>query len=150
MSHAAGLASKPLFRVALLFSCLLLACGGRELPREASGGDSASSAAPAPADSLVATAPGGVQIWFTLARVGQGEDGSRCIDRTLEIRRGGARVPVPLLYTASAPELVNDSTVRARLSFRCRPRDAYLVDLRSGRRIRERHRRPASVRRSRR
>jgi hypothetical protein len=91
-----------------------------------------------------------VQVWFTLARVGQAEDGSRCIDRTLEIRRNGARVPVPLLYTASAPELVNDSTIRARLSFRCKPGDAYLVDLRSGRPTRERHRRRALTRRSRR
>jgi hypothetical protein len=150
MNHAAGFAPKSLFQIVLLLTSLLLACGGGEVPRDASGGDSATSAPPAPADSLVATAPGGVQIWFTLARVGQGEDGSGCIDRTLEIRRGGARVPVPLLYTASAPELVNDSTIRARLSFRCKPGDAYLVDLRSGRPIRERHRRRASVRRSRR
>ncbi len=137
MSRATGLLPRSLFQVAPLF-IVLLACGGRDVSRKASGGDSATAVPTAPADSLVATAPGGVQIWFTLARVGQGEDGSRCIDRTLEIRRGGARVPVPLLYTASAPELVNDSTIRARLSFRCKPGDAYLVDLRSGRPIRER------------
>ena len=117
---------------------LLLACSGREVPRETSTADSATPAPPQPADSLVATAPGGVQIWFTLARLGEGEDGSRCVDRTLEIRRNGARVPVPLLYTAAAPELVNDSTIRARLSFRCKPGDAYLVDLRNGRPTRER------------
>jgi hypothetical protein len=120
-------------------TAVLLACGGREASRASSAGDSASSApATKPADSLVATAPGGVQIWFTLAREGQGEDGSQCIDRTLEIRRDGKRVPVPLLYTATAPEVVNDSTIRARLSFRCKPGDAYLVDLRSGRPTRER------------
>ncbi len=48
----------------------------------------------------------------------------------MEIRRGSTSVPVPLLYTGTAPELVNDSTLRARLSDQCVPGDAYLVDLR--------------------
>jgi len=94
--------------------------------------------APAPPDSLVATAPGGVEIWFTLSRQAKAADGAPCIDRTIEIRRGGTRIPVPLLYTGAVPELVNDSTIRARLSNLCVPGDAYLVDLRSGRPVRER------------
>ena len=101
-------------------------------------GAAAEARAPAPADSLVATAPGGVEVWFTLAREGVAADGTRCIDRAIEIRRGGSRVQVPLLYTGTAPELVNDSTMRARLSNQCVPGDAYLVDLRSGRPVRER------------
>jgi hypothetical protein len=111
-------------------------CGGRE---ERPPAESAETAQPAaPADSLVATAPGGVQIWFTLAREGKAADGTTCTDRTLEIRQGGRRVPVPLLYTGSAPEIVNDTTMRARLSDRCARGDAYLVDLRTGRPMRER------------
>jgi hypothetical protein len=94
--------------------------------------------APAPADSLVLTAPGGVEVWFTLSREGKAADDTRCTDRTMEIRRGDTRVQVPLLYTGAAPELVNDSTIRARLSNQCVPGDAYLVDLRSGRPVRER------------
>ena len=101
-------------------------------------GAAAEDRAPAPADSLVATAPGGVEVWFTLAREGEAADGTRCIDRAIEIRRGANRVQVPLLYTGTAPELVNDSTMRARLSNQCVPGDAYLVDLRSGRPVRER------------
>jgi hypothetical protein len=93
---------------------------------------------PTPADSLVLTAPGGTEVWFTLSREGKAADGTRCTDRTMEIRRGGTRVQVPLLYTGAAPELVNDSTIRARLSNQCVPGDAYLVDLRSGRPVRER------------
>lgn len=93
-------------------------------------------AAPA-ADSLVATAPGGAEIWFTLARTDSG-DGGPCVDRGIEIRRGGTRLPVPLLYTGTVPELVDDTTIRARLSTHCRPGDAYLVDLRTGRPVRER------------
>ena len=98
----------------------------------------ADTAAPAPADTLVATAPGGVEIWFTASREATAADGTRCTDRTIEIRRGGSRVQVPLLYTGGVPELVNDSTIRARLSNQCVPGVAYLVDLRSGRPVRER------------
>ncbi len=118
-------------------SCFLLtaglACGRRTdaPPRQ-------EAAAPVPADSLLATAPGGVEVWATLARPATAVDGSHCVDRALEIRRGAARIAVPLLYTGTAPRLVNDSTLRATLSDRCRPGDPYLVDLRTGHPVRER------------
>jgi hypothetical protein len=117
-------------------SCLLLTAG-RACGRRADAPPPQKSAAPVPGDALVVTAPGGVEVWFTLARNATAPDGASCVDRTLEIRRGGARIPVPLLYTGSAPRLVNDSTVRASLSDRCRPGDSYLVDLRTGRPVRE-------------
>jgi hypothetical protein len=114
-----------------------IACNtrGAETPEQ---GASEVVQAPAPTDSLIATAPGGVEVWFTLSREAKAGDGTPCTDRTLEIRRGGTRIPVPLLYTGTAPELVNDSTIRARLSNGCVPGDAYLVDLRTGRPVRER------------
>jgi hypothetical protein len=114
-----------------------IACNtrGAETPEQA---DAEVVQAPAPADSLVATAPGGVEVWFTLSREGKAADGTVCTDRTMEIRRGATRIQVPLLYTGTAPELVNDSTIRARLSNQCVPGDAYLVDLRTGRPVRER------------
>ncbi len=120
--------------------CLLAvsAIGCESRARGAPPAESAAAGSAAPVDSLVATAPGGVEIWFTLARQGKAADGSTCIDRAIEIRRGDSRIPVPLLYTGSAPELVTDSTMRARLSEDCRPGDAYLVDLRTGRPVRER------------
>jgi hypothetical protein len=118
----------------VLGPAFLLGCGGeRTAPKMAAATDSV------PPDSLVATAPGGVQVWFTLARRATSPDGAHCIDRAIEIRRGDTRVQVPLLYTGTAPELVNDSTLRARLSNQCRPGDAYLVDLKTGRPVRERH-----------
>lgn len=120
------------FRV--LTSVVVLGCVGADrAPAKPAATDSM------PPDSLVATAPGGVQIWFTLARHAKSADGVPCVDRAIEIRRGDTRVQVPLLYTGAPPELVNDSTLRARLSNQCRPGDAYLVDLRSGRPVRERH-----------
>jgi hypothetical protein len=94
--------------------------------------------ADAPDDSLVATAPGGAEIWCTLAREATAADGTSCVDRAIEIRRGDKRIQVPLLYTGHVPEVVNDSTIRARLSNQCVPGYAYLVDLQTGRPVRER------------
>jgi hypothetical protein len=118
-----------------------LACntrGGGAHEREGAASAAAAEKSRALAESLVATAPGGVEIWFTLAREAKAADGSPCVDRTIEIRRDGRRIPVPLLYTGGVPELVNDSTIRARLSNQCVPGDPYLVDLQTGRPVRER------------
>jgi hypothetical protein len=109
-------------------------CGDR--PADSAPPASTVADPPRPPDSLVAAAPGGAEIWFTLARPAKG-DGGECVERAIEIRRNGTRVPVPLLYTGTAPEIVNDSTVRARLSNGCRPGDAYLVNLRTGHPVRE-------------
>jgi hypothetical protein len=98
-------------------------------------GDSVVS--PPPADSLVLTTPGGTEVWFTLARPATNADGRSCVERSLEIRQGGRRVKVPLLYTGSPPVLLNDSTMRAILWTHCRPGNAYLVNLRSGHPLRE-------------
>ncbi len=90
-----------------------------------------------PPDSLVMVAGSGRELWFTLARTGRAPDGTSCIERGLEIRAGEKRMPVPLLYTREAPVQLNDSTVRAILWTNCRPGDAYRVDLRTGRPVRE-------------
>ena len=115
--------------------CGSFGCADRPQDSAAVAGERVSL--PAPADSLVATAAGGTEVWFTLAR-SDTADGRRCINRAIEIRHGGTRVPVPLLYTGETPEILNDTTLRARLSNGCRPGDAYVVDLRSGRPVRER------------
>jgi hypothetical protein len=86
----------------------------------------------------VLTSPAGAEIWLTLVRAATGADGGRCVERGLEIRQGGKRVQVPLLYTGAPPVLLNDSTMRAILWTHCRPGDAYLVNLRSGHPVRER------------
>lgn len=113
---------------------LLLALGcAREAPPPASQAVDSASAAEFPAlpDSLALAAPGGVQVWFTGARVGTGADGATCLERGLVIERAGVRNVVPLLMTGAAPELVNDSTIRARLWRDCRPGDTYDVNLRT-------------------
>lgn len=119
-----------------LSAVVLAGAGCTERPADSAAAPG-ERASPPPADSLVATAPGGTEVWFTLARPDSGEGGA-CVDRAIEIRRNGARIPVPLLYTGTSPEIVNDSTLRARLSSGCRPGDSYLVDLRTGRPVRDR------------
>jgi len=115
-----------------------VACGNQADRPTYSGRDSAQVSAPA--ESLVATSSGGTEIWFTLARNATGFDGSRCVERGIEVRRGATRLKVPLLYTGSAPVLLDDSTMRAVLWTHCSPGDAYLVNLKSGQPVRERAR----------
>jgi hypothetical protein len=91
-----------------------------------------------PADSQVLSNSAGVEVWFTLARAATGADGRQCVERGLEIRHGGKRVQVPLLYTGAPPVLLNDSTMRAMLWTHCQPGDAYLVNLRSAHPVRDR------------
>jgi hypothetical protein len=123
-------------RRALLGAALVggLACGQR--PSPAGHADSAATTEARPADSLVARTPGGTEIWFTLARSDSGAAGP-CTARAVEIRHGTTRIPVPLLYTSTAPEILNETTARARLSDHCQAGDPYLVDLRTGRPVRE-------------
>ena len=47
-------------------------------------------------------APGGAEIWFTLARADSG-DGGRCVDRAIEIRHGGAHAGAAPLHRRRPP-----------------------------------------------
>jgi len=83
-------------------------------------------------DSLVLTAPGGVTVWLTEGRRAADSAGTPCFERTVEIRRDSVRLKVPLLYTTSAPTLLDDSTMRAQISHDCRPGAVYRVGFRDG------------------
>ena len=113
----------------------LLACGGPTGQKPAAA-DSVTTVPPT--DSLLLTSPAGVEIWFTLARAATDAAGRQCVERGLEIREGGKRLQVPLLYTGAPPVLLNDSTMRAMLWIHCQPGDAYLVNLQSGHPVRQR------------
>jgi len=117
---------------------LLSACGRTERPQATNRGGVVAE----PEESLVTTGPGGVEIWFTLSRPARSSGGQCCLERGLEIRREGRRLPVPLLYTGEAPTVLNDSTMRAILWTHCRPVSPYRVDLRTGRPVREAEGRP--------
>jgi hypothetical protein len=111
----------------------LSGCGGADqAPQRQGDSGGAVAEAAGPADSLVLTTRQGVEIWYSLSRSSRGATGE-CIERGLQIRRGGQRIQVPLLYTGETPTLLNDSTMRAVLWTNCRPGVTYRVDLVSGR-----------------
>lgn len=85
------------------------------------------------ADSLALSLPDGGEVWYSFGRPARGPDGGACTERTLEIRREGGRVRVPLLYTRDTPAVVDDSTIEARISENCVPAALYRIDLRTGR-----------------
>ncbi len=109
---------------------LNVACGGSGTERRVAADTTA--AAPSQPDSLVLEAPGAVSVWFTDSRQATDTGGAPCIERVMEIRRDGRRIPIPLLYTGQAPLLVNDSTIQAHIWLHCQPGNLYSVDLRSG------------------
>jgi hypothetical protein len=112
---------------------LLAACGG-EQPHAAppAGERAANPEYPSLPDSLVLTAPGGIEVYFSGARVGTDSAGTSCMERGLVLVHGGTRTLVPLLMTGVPPTLVNDTTIRARIWLHCRPGNTYDVNLRTG------------------
>jgi hypothetical protein len=110
----------------------LLLLGGCGQPREVPVARDSTPMPPRLADSLALRTTTGVEIWFTDSRTAEDSAGHHCVERVMEIRRDGRRIPVPLLYTGRAPEVVNDSTVRARIWLHCRPGNTYFVSLRTG------------------
>ncbi len=84
-------------------------------------------------DSLVLTAPEGATVWFTEGRPAVAASGENCVERSLEIRRDGSRLKVPLLYTVSVPVLIDDTTMKAELAEHCKSARAYRVNLKTAR-----------------
>lgn len=108
------------------------ACGSRPDVRAGESVREDDAAEAVLADSLILTAADGSGVWLTAGRDGRKPDGTVCAERLIEIRRGTARVHVPLLYTGEAPRLVDDSTLEARLWLHCEPGDLYRVHLTTG------------------
>lgn len=126
-------------RPSSLLAALLIGCGGERSPHPppSAGPPGGRGVEPAtPKDSLVLRAPGGIELWYTLAREDQDSGGRACLERVVEIRAGGRRIPVPLLYTRDVPRMVNESTVSARIWLRCAPGDEYRINLRTGQPVR--------------
>ena len=91
-----------------------------------------------PEQSVEEGPDGGMRLVFEARASSQGRGMPDSVPVILAEVKDGRRVPVPLLYTGRAPEIVNDTTARAWLSDGCAPGDAYLVDLRTGRPVPDR------------
>lgn len=115
------------------WTLLLLAACGSPPDRQAATAD---HAPPPPPDSPALTAPGGVEVWYTGTRPAADSTGATCVERVMEIRRGGRRIPIPLLYTGQVPRLVNDSTLEVPIWLHCRPGNVYRVSLTTGQPVR--------------
>jgi hypothetical protein len=112
-----------------VLSLAAIGCSGERAPAADTAAASVPPAAPTPpADSLVLEAPGGVTVWFTVAREAKDSSGATCLERALEIRRDTLRAGVPLLYTREAPTLLDSAHMRAVLYNGCRAGPAYRVD----------------------
>jgi hypothetical protein len=130
----AGTTTRRRSRSAFILLALFAACRAQQRLEPAAN----AVAGAEHSDSLVVTGENGLEVWFTMQRGGRARDGATCVERALEIRRGGTRVRVPLLYTGAAPVILNQSTMRAELWNHCEPVDTYLVNLRTGQPIRVR------------
>src|SRR5262245_4976168 len=88
-SGAGWLLSVPTYRPTALPTCLVLLALGCARGEPAPGVPPAAPSAPVQMkDSLVLSAPGGVEIWMTAGRPATDSKGATCIERSLEIRRG--------------------------------------------------------------
>ncbi len=117
----------------VVLSAGLAGCGADGEPPPADAPEPAGRPTVTWVDSLVLTAPGGAEVWFTDGRAAQDSLGAACSERVLEIRTARDTVAVPLLYTGEAPTLENDSTLRARVWLDCQARALYHVNIRTGR-----------------
>lgn len=112
---------------------LLAACGGRQ-PAEAPETPALPPVEAARlADTLVLTTRAGYEIWLAEGREAKAEDGSTCVERSVEIRRDGTTRKVPLLFVSTPPVELDRDHIRADLSRDCRPTDRYRVELATGR-----------------
>lgn len=119
---------------AVLAAALLVSCTSREPGKDPAAGQG--TVAP-PVDSLVIIMPDSAEVWYTGSILDSAASGETCSERSVEIRRGGTSILVPLLYTRGALEMVNDTTVRASLIRDCAPVDRYLINTRTGQPRRE-------------
>ena len=113
----------------------LAGCGSGD-EREAAPADTSAASGRNPGalvDSLVLTAPGGAEVWFTDGREARDSLGEACIERAMEIRTPRDTVPVPLLYTGEVPTLEDDSTLRASVWLNCQAGALYQVNIHTGR-----------------
>lgn len=108
---------------------LLAACGRSGAPAAAPA--STASAATAvdsfPPDTHILDLSDGTEVWLTVGRVGQGPNGTTCLERGVQLRKGPLKMPVPLMYTSKLPVVVNGKLV-ASLSTNCVSGDDYSID----------------------
>lgn len=116
-------------RTPVLLIIGLIAC--HDSPRQSPAVQDTTSSTASP-DSLVLSLADSTGVWLVAGRPDTSGSGEACTERLLELRRGGRRLPVPLLYTLGTPKAIDDSTLRAALYRHCEVEAWYRVDTRTG------------------
>ena len=116
-------------RLVALTACLVAGCARPPAPN---GRSTSASTPAAPSDTMVLEA-GAYRIWLAEGRAATDSTGTRCYERSVEVRTDAGRTKVPLLYVLEAPTNLDGEHVRALLSYRCHPMAVYRVELATGR-----------------
>ena len=122
----------PLSRAGVLVVlALVAACQRRASPAAAPATSPPASATVAPAETHLFDLPDSTQVWMVSGREAHASGGTTCLERGIQLRKGPLKIPVPLLYTSTLPEVVNGKLV-ARLSKDCVAGDTYAIDPKTG------------------
>ncbi|HEX7918284.1 MAG TPA: hypothetical protein VF454_02725 [Gemmatimonadales bacterium] len=124
------------YRIAALVTLVLLAAS-KEAPTPQAGtpatiaADDTSSAMVPTAETHLFDMPDSTQVWMVTGREAHASGGEKCIERGIQLRKGPFKIPVPLLYTSTLPEIENGKLV-ARLSKDCVSGASYAIDTKTG------------------
>ncbi len=120
---------------ALVTLAVLSACKGAETPRAGAPAtldatDTSSAMVPTPETHLFDLADS-TQVWLVTGREARSSTGGTCLEQGIQLRKGPLKIPVPLLYTSTMPEVVNGQLV-AKLSKDCVSGATYSIDPKTG------------------
>ncbi len=124
-SRVAGLVT-----LALLAACTKSPQSQSGAPATIAAADTSSAMVPTPETHLFDLADS-TQVWLVTGREAHSSTGGTCLEQGLQLRKGPLKIPVPLLYTSTMPEVVNGKLV-AKLSKDCVSGASYSIDTKTG------------------
>ena len=126
----------PAYRIAAI-AALAFVAACKDAPTPQAGApatlaadDTSSMMVPTPETHLFDLADS-TQVWMVTGREAHASGGEQCIERGIQLRKGPLKIPVPLLYTSTLPEVVDGKLV-ARLSKDCVSGATYSIDPKTG------------------
>ena len=99
-------------------------------PATLGAADTSSAMVPTPETHLFDLADS-TQVWLVTGRQAHSGTGGTCLEQGIQLRKGSLKIPVPLLYTSTMPEVVNGKLV-AKLSKDCVSGASYAIDPKTG------------------
>lgn len=124
------------YRAASIVTLVLLAaCKDAPTPQAGApatiaADDTSSTMVPTPETHLFDLSDS-TQVWLVTGREAHASGGEKCLEQGIQLRKGPLKIPVPLLYTSTLPEVVNGKLV-AKLSKDCVSGASYSIDPKTG------------------